>query len=347
MSQKTDVWMPIYIGDYLADTSHLTTEEHGAYLLLMFHYWRRGPLPNVPRSLSAIAKLPADRWAEVWTMLSSFFQVGEDGLLHHKRIDIEMERAAARTRRGTDGAANRWGEPGDGNKAKRSERLAAARQKGTHSIDEWKCLLNACGNACLKCDKVAELVKDHIVPIYKGGSDGIDNIQPLCRACNASKGPDETDYRPSGWKNACQTPAKMPAQRLLNDWSSQSQSQKDKKPSGKPEADPRHKQFHEQIDRYWKHKTGEEKAPWDGSEGKALSALLAAKPDLTLEQFRIALKHRGDSPDEVQTERPRQWLPNILRFAGGPLDRYGKPLQSAKPTTSLPRSVTLEEAMQR
>lgn len=100
-----------------------------------------------------------------------------------------------------------------------------------------------------------------------------------------------------------------------------------KKPSGKPETDHRHPVFHEHVNRYWKHKTGEERAPWDGSEGKALSALLAAKPDLTLEQFRLALKHRGDSPDEVQTERPRQWLPNILRFAGGPLDRYGKPLQ--------------------
>ncbi len=121
----------------------------------------------------------------------------------------------------------------------------------------------------------------------------------------------------------------------------------EQKPSGKPEADPRHHVFHEQIDRYWKHKTGEEKAPWDGSEGKALSALLAAKPDLTLEQFRVALKHRGDSPDEVQTERPRQWLPNILRFAGGPLDRYGKPLQPAKPPTPQLRGVTLEEAMQR
>jgi uncharacterized protein YdaU (DUF1376 family) len=108
---------------------------------------------------------------------------------------------------------------------------------------------------------------------------------------------------------------------------------KEQKPSGKPGADPRHPVFHEQIDRYWKHKTGEEKAPWDGSEGKALSALLAAKPDLTLEQFRIALKHRGDSPDEVQTERPRQWLPNLLRFSGGPLDRFGKPLH---PTPQAP-----------
>jgi uncharacterized protein YdaU (DUF1376 family) len=103
-------------------------------------------------------------------------------------------------------------------------------------------------------------------------------------------------------------------------------SKRKEKPSGKPVGDSRHGLFREQIDRCWKHYTGQDAAPWNGSEGKALSELLAAKPDLTLEDFRKCLKNRGDSPSEVQTERPRQWLPNILRFLGGPLDRYGKPL---------------------
>ena len=81
-------WMPLYVGDYLGDTGHLTTAQHGAYLLLMMHYWRKGELPDDDRQLSKITKLPLRTWCEYRPTLQDFFYEG----WKHKRIDAELAR---------------------------------------------------------------------------------------------------------------------------------------------------------------------------------------------------------------------------------------------------------------
>jgi uncharacterized protein YdaU (DUF1376 family) len=81
-------WMPLYVGDYLGDTGHLTTAQHGAYLLLMMHYWRKGELPDDDRQLSKITKLPLKTWCDYRGVLQDFFHSG----WRHKRIDAELER---------------------------------------------------------------------------------------------------------------------------------------------------------------------------------------------------------------------------------------------------------------
>jgi uncharacterized protein YdaU (DUF1376 family) len=81
-------WMPLYVGDYLGDTGHLTTAQHGAYLLLMMHYWRKGELPDDDRQLSKITKLPLKTWCEYRPTLQDFFYEG----WKHKRIDAELAR---------------------------------------------------------------------------------------------------------------------------------------------------------------------------------------------------------------------------------------------------------------
>jgi uncharacterized protein YdaU (DUF1376 family) len=81
-------WMPLYVGDYLGDTGHLTTAQHGAYLLLMMHYWRKGELPDDDRQLSKITKLPLKTWCEYRSTLQDFFHDG----WKHKRIDAELEK---------------------------------------------------------------------------------------------------------------------------------------------------------------------------------------------------------------------------------------------------------------
>ncbi|EGV0696228.1 TPA: DUF1376 domain-containing protein [Escherichia coli] len=78
-------YMQLYIADYLADTMHLSAEEHGAYLLLMFNYWQTGkPIPK--NRLAKIARLTNERWADVEPSLQEFFcDNGEEWV--HLRIE--------------------------------------------------------------------------------------------------------------------------------------------------------------------------------------------------------------------------------------------------------------------
>jgi len=53
-----DHWLPLHVGDYLADTMHLSTLQHGIYIRLIMHYWKRRGLPADERSLAQIAGIP-------------------------------------------------------------------------------------------------------------------------------------------------------------------------------------------------------------------------------------------------------------------------------------------------
>ena len=70
---------------------------------------------------------------------------------------------------------------------KRRRRNLEANASGHHTEKEWKDLKDKYGNICLCCKKLVPLTEDHIVPLTKGGSDFIENIQPLCGSCNSKK----------------------------------------------------------------------------------------------------------------------------------------------------------------
>lgn len=110
--KKTDVWMPIWIGAYTADTMDLTTLQHGAYLLLLLNYWRkRCPLPDNDETLRTITKLERAEWRKHRPVLAAFFRVG-DGVWWHKRVEAEMakadKRSAEASAKASKGAQARW-----------------------------------------------------------------------------------------------------------------------------------------------------------------------------------------------------------------------------------------------
>ncbi len=76
---------------------------------------------------------------------------------------------------------------------KELSRLKAHRRRtfvkdlGNYTIEEWDNLCTYYNNECVCCFNQVELTVDHIIPISRGGSNRIENIQPLCKPCNSKK----------------------------------------------------------------------------------------------------------------------------------------------------------------
>jgi uncharacterized protein YdaU (DUF1376 family) len=117
--------MPFFVGDYLSATGRLTTEQHGAYLLILLDYWKNGPPPADDAVLAQIARLSPAAWKKAKPALIGFFDV-RDGQLIQKRVERERDRAAEiteeRSKAGKAGAEKRW----QGHTQKNGKRIANA-----------------------------------------------------------------------------------------------------------------------------------------------------------------------------------------------------------------------------
>lgn len=113
VTSRVNVYMPLVIGDYVKDTLDLTTEEHGAYFLLLISMWNAGgELPDDPQRLAALAKVSRKRWPVLWATIGRFFMPAGDGKVTQKRLKGELEAARGRSRvasvKGKRGNDLRW-----------------------------------------------------------------------------------------------------------------------------------------------------------------------------------------------------------------------------------------------
>lgn len=111
-TERVDIWMPLYVGDFAIDTAGLSATELGAYTSLIVCYWRAGGLPNDEAVLMRMARLNKRQFKTIWPRLSpQFFVVEEDRIVNHK-IDRELAVSLRKKRTYTDRASKaatvRW-----------------------------------------------------------------------------------------------------------------------------------------------------------------------------------------------------------------------------------------------
>ena len=89
---KTPLWMPVYISEHVADTGRQSAAEHGAYMRLLYSYWRSGPPPNDDATLARIAGMSPSEWKSARPEVERHFSVNEMEW-QHPALDAELESA--------------------------------------------------------------------------------------------------------------------------------------------------------------------------------------------------------------------------------------------------------------
>jgi uncharacterized protein YdaU (DUF1376 family) len=102
-------FMQLYVSDFIGDTLHLSTEQIGAYLMLLMAMWNaKGKLPDDDAKLARIVRLSVKKWRSISPELMAYFDHA-DGTVTHHRLTFELEkserqsesRASAGSRGGT------------------------------------------------------------------------------------------------------------------------------------------------------------------------------------------------------------------------------------------------------
>jgi 5-methylcytosine-specific restriction endonuclease McrA len=150
---------------------------------------------NLPHRVEARRKYQQEHEQEISEYKKQWAAENKDSVAASKLAHYERERAVVIAR------SKKWAEdnPDKVRSAKannrRKRRAARHASLGSFTAEEFRALCEGYGNRCLACGDIeAALEADHVVPLTRGGSDDIGNIQPLCGSCN-KKFVSVIDYR--------------------------------------------------------------------------------------------------------------------------------------------------------
>lgn len=124
--------IPVFGDAYLADTQHLTLEEHGAYFKLMIVAWRSHgcALPDDDKRIATMLGIGAKKWAALRPAVMAFWTLTEAGW-QQKRLLKEYIWATDKAKRNSEAAAARWGaKPQETNEPEHANASADASANG-------------------------------------------------------------------------------------------------------------------------------------------------------------------------------------------------------------------------
>lgn len=90
-------FMQLYVSDFVGDTLQLSTEQIGAYMLILMAMWNAGgSLPDDDAKLARVARLSLKKWRAIGAGLLTFFE-REAGEIGHKRLTKELRKALVKS----------------------------------------------------------------------------------------------------------------------------------------------------------------------------------------------------------------------------------------------------------
>ena len=103
-------WYPRYFGDYMRDTGHLTLVEHGAYTVMLDHYYAaKSGLPEGDAAIYRLCRAFTDQErAAVDSVCRQFFPVNGNGRHRNHRADKEIDKEIAISKSRSKAGSKRW-----------------------------------------------------------------------------------------------------------------------------------------------------------------------------------------------------------------------------------------------